>query len=155
MKSGKEKKIDCILLIDDNVDDNTYNQIIIEKMDIADNIKVAENGIEALDYLEKGEKTPDLILLDINMPAMNGWEFLEIYRAYSAEKNLSSNVIVLANYLSKEDRQKLESIPVIASHNIKPLTKQMLEEITSQFLQSNGENGKPVEPDSTTNEIHS
>ena len=149
MKSGKEKKrIDCILLIDDNADDNTYNQIIIEKMEIADNIKVAENGIEALNYLENDQKTPDLILLDMNMPKMNGWEFLEIYRAYSAKKNLSSNVIVLSNYLSKEDQQKLKDIPVIASHNIKPLTKQMLEEITNRYLQSNGSNGEPADSDS-------
>jgi len=149
MKSGKEKKrIDCILLIDDNADDNTYNQIIIEKMEIADNIKVAENGIEALNYLENDQKTPDLILLDMNMPKMNGWEFLEIYRAYSAKKNLSSNVIVLANSLSKEDKQRLENIPVIASHNIKPLTKQMLEEITNRYLQSNGSNGEPADSDS-------
>ena len=141
MKPGKEKKrIDCILLIDDNADDNIYNQIIIEKMNITDNIKVAENGIEALDYLEKDQKRPDLILLDINMPKMNGWEFLEIYRAYCGENNLSSNVIVLASSLSKEDQQKLENIPVIASHNIKPLTKQMLEEITSQYLKNKGGN---------------
>ena len=148
MKSGKEKKrIDCILLIDDNADDNIYNQIIIEKMDIADNIKVAENGLEALNYLEKDQKTPDLILLDINMPKMNGWEFLEIYRAYCGENNLSSNVIVLANALSKEDQQKLENIPVIVSHNVKPLTKQMLEEITSQYLKNKSGNDKAAEVD--------
>ena len=143
MKPGKErKKIDCILLIDDNADDNTYNQIIIEKMNIADNIMVAENGIDALNYLEEGQKTPDLILLDMNMPKMNGWEFLDLYRAYSARKNLSSNVIVLAGSLSPEDQQKLENIPVIASYNIKPLTKQMLEEITTQHLQNSGDNGE-------------
>ena len=148
MKSGKEKKkIDCILLIDDNADDNIYNQIIIEKMDIADNIKVAENGLEALNYLEKDQKTPDLILLDINMPKMNGWEFLEIYRAYCGENNLSSNVIVLANALSKEDQQKLENIPVIVSHNVKPLTKQMLEEITSQYLKNKSGNDKAADVD--------
>ena len=56
MKPGKEKKrIDCILLIDDNADDNIYNQIIIEKMNIADNIRIAENGIDALSYLEEGQ----------------------------------------------------------------------------------------------------
>ena len=114
MKSER-KKIDCILLIDDNADDNTYNQIIIEKMNIADNIRIAENGIDALSYLEEGQKAPDLILLDMNMPKMNGWEFLDLYRAYSAKKSLSSNVIVLAGSLSIEDQQKLESIPVIAS----------------------------------------
>jgi CheY-like chemotaxis protein len=144
MKRGKEKKrINCILLIDDNADDNIYNQIIIEKMNMTDNIKVAENGIEALNYLEEDQKPPDLILLDINMPKMNGWEFLEIYRAYCAENKLSSNVVVLASSLSKEEEQRLDSISVIASHKIKPLTKSMLEEISGQYLQNNGSNEKP------------
>ena len=148
MKSER-KKIDCILLIDDNADDNTYNQIIIEKMNIADNIKIAENGIDALSYLEEGQKAPDLILLDMNMPKMNGWEFLDLYRAYSAKKSLSSNVIVLADSLSIEDQESWKAFRLLHP-NFKPLTKQMLEEITNQHLQNSGGNGQPENSDSVS-----
>ena len=87
MKPGKERKrIDGILLIDDNADDNTYNQIIIEKINNADNISIAGNGIDALNYLEEGQKAPDFIILDMNMPKMNGWDFLDLYRDNSAKK---------------------------------------------------------------------
>ena len=79
-------KLNCILLVDDDEPTNFLNQMVIEELDIAEQIRVAQNGQEALTYLKKtgiGDENfplPDLILLDINMPAMNGWEFLERYR---------------------------------------------------------------------------
>jgi CheY-like chemotaxis protein len=130
-----KKKIDCILLIDDNADDNTYNQIIIEKMDVAENIKVAENGQEALKLLsEKDRQLPELILLDLNMPRMNGWEFLEAYKALHPEQTSTAKVVLLTTSLTPDDLRKLESIPWISSRNLKPLTPQMLYEIMNHYL---------------------
>ena len=72
------KKLECILLIDDDDEDNFYHKIVIERMNITKRIEVAYNGLEALEFLQKESQIiPELIFLDINMPKMNGWEFLE------------------------------------------------------------------------------
>ncbi len=67
------KKLNCILLVDDDPDDNYYHQIIINEMSVVNQIDTVGNGIEALEYLKKENQIPpDLIFLDINMPKMNG-----------------------------------------------------------------------------------
>ena len=76
-----KKKLNCILLVDDDPDDNFYHQIIINEMNIVNHIDIAINGIEAITYLKKENQIPpEIIFLDINMPKMNGWEFLEQYK---------------------------------------------------------------------------
>lgn len=77
------KKVKCILLIDDDEPTNFLHKIVISDSGRAEKVVEVQSGFEALDYLEKMEDgkypQPDLIFLDINMPAMNGWEFLEEY----------------------------------------------------------------------------
>ena len=76
-----KKKLNCILLIDDDPDDNFFHQVVIKQMDIVHRIDIANDGLEALSYLKDGQATPpELIFLDINMPRMNGWEFLAEYK---------------------------------------------------------------------------
>ena len=87
-----KQKLNCILVIDDDEPTNFFTRIILEEADCCTHIKTVQSGQEALDYLAQSEKpgadpnlypSPDLIFLDINMPAMNGWEFLDEYRNLS------------------------------------------------------------------------
>lgn len=131
--------MNCILLIDDNADDNSYNQIIIEKMNIADNVHVAEDGLEALKFLsENNQEPPELILLDINMPKMNGWEFLEAYKSLNDNKDVAKNVVVLATTLTPEDSRKAAAIPGVSILNTKPLTAEMMNDILQKRLPEAG-----------------
>ena len=72
----------CILLVDDNPDDNFFHEREIKRNNPSNAVVTRNSAIRALEYL-KSEKDlgrrPDLIFLDINMPGMNGWEFLEAY----------------------------------------------------------------------------
>ncbi|MDB5241216.1 MAG: histidine kinase [Spirosoma sp.] len=84
------KPIHCILLIDDDPDDNFFHQLIIRESGVCDDVRVAENGLEALHYLthtdQSDYKRPDVIFLDINMPGMNGFEFVEHYQTLPSDQ---------------------------------------------------------------------
>ncbi len=128
-----QKKFKSILLIDDNAADNRYNQIILEEMNIVDNITIAENGVEALKVLDK-EEHPELILLDINMPKMNGWEFLEAYKKSNIDEGKKKTIVVLTTSMNPEDKKKAGEISGVAEFNIKPLTPEMLENIMEKYI---------------------
>src|SRR5215212_10175209 len=100
-----ERKLNCVLLIDDDEPTNFFNQIIIENTGCAEEIKTAQSGQEALEYLtnisgsDKSFPCPDLIFLDINMPAMNGWEFLEKYRTLDGHLKGKVMIVMLTTSL--------------------------------------------------------
>src|SRR5687767_1028183 len=101
-----KQKLNCILVIDDDEPTNFFTRMIIEQCDCTDHIKVVESAQEALEYLTRSVSgndeqypCPDLILLDINMPAMNGWEFLEEYKKLSNEKKGKIMIVMLTTSL--------------------------------------------------------
>ena len=131
-----------ILLVDDDETTNFLNSRALKKAGIARSIQITENGKEAIDYLTcKGEFSylinfpkPDLIFLDMNMPIMNGWEFLEAYS--NLEEHTKANVIVvmLTTSLQEHDYNKAKSTAFIKGLVSKPLNQKTLREIISQHL---------------------
>jgi len=134
-------KLNCIMLIDDDEDDNYFHQIILRKMDITHHIQVAQTGLEALDYLEKENAVPDIIFLDINMPGMNGWEFLDEYKKLSAKQRATVIIIMLTTSISPADQEKAERMPEIASFQSKPMTHEMLTDILERHFSDNKNKG--------------
>ncbi len=130
------KKLDCILLVDDDPDDNFFHQIIINEMNIVQSIEIAKNGIEALTYLKKeDQKPPDIIFLDLNMPKMNGWEFLEHYKDLDKSQKPKVLIIILTTSANPEHMKKAKEIQDVTGYKTKPLTKEMLSEILKQYFQ--------------------
>lgn len=131
------KKINCIMLVDDNMDDNFYHERIIRKNNAADTIVVKETGLEALEYLEStrdpANTLPDLIILDINMPGMNGWEFLEEFKKLDEELQSKMVVIMLTTSVNPADEAMAKTYDVLADFKTKPLTKEMLEDILTKY----------------------
>jgi CheY-like chemotaxis protein len=126
------KKLDCILFIDDDEDDNFFHQVVVKEMDGAHHIQIAESGFEALDFIKNRAKIPDLIFLDINMPKMNGWEFLEEYR--KLQRDHETIIIMLTTSLNPMDKERSEKIPEIKGFKTKPLDAEMLKEIMRQHF---------------------
>ncbi|HYK47515.1 MAG TPA: response regulator [Parafilimonas sp.] len=124
-----EKQLDCVLLIDDNDDDNFYHRIILSESGVSKRIQVAETGYDALNFLQQMQQAPELIFLDINMPRMNGWEFLERYRKLELQQKKDVVIIMLTTSLNPADEKKARSMPEISGFESKPLTLDMLKNI--------------------------
>ena len=131
------KKLNSILLVDDDATTNFYNEYLIKSMKICDNVHVSANGKEALEYIRDSktfssseivgdENFCNLILLDINMPIMDGFEFLEKYNEQA--NHTSHNVIIcmLTTSLHSKDRNRAEQHPLVSGFISKPLLEKYL-----------------------------
>lgn len=129
-----KKKLSCILLIDDDFDDNVFHKIVIRKMNIAETIDEANDGIEALEHLKARRIPPELIFLDINMPKMNGWEFLERYKHIDAKQKAKTIIMMLSTSANPDEIKKAREIEEVSGFKTKPLSKEMLTEIMQQYF---------------------
>ncbi|GAA3512306.1 response regulator [Aquimarina addita] len=123
-------KLKRFLLIDDSSATNFFNKTIIEKTNYVDEVLVATNGKEALAYIKK-ETLPEIIFLDLNMPVMNGWEFLDAYQMLEDSLRNSVIIIMLGASLTKEEEKRLECISQVKGFKEKMLTKDTLHQIIS------------------------
>ena len=128
-------KLKCILLIDDDDDDNYFHKMVIDEMNITEHVEVAFNGLEALDFLKKeNNPKPDLVFLDVNMPKMNGWEFLEEHKKLDEEHKANIIVVMLTTSTSQEDKKRAKQYGEVTDFNTKPLTKDMLTVILERYF---------------------
>jgi CheY-like chemotaxis protein len=133
------KKLNCILLVDDDEPTNFLNKMILEDVNCAEAIEVAESGQSALKYLESASEngyppSPDLIFLDINMPAMNGWEFLEQYSNLDQQHKANVVIVMLTTSLNPDDRAKASKIEDVSGFETKPLTAEKLQSILNKYF---------------------
>ncbi|MES2731289.1 MAG: response regulator [Bacteroidota bacterium] len=116
------KKLKNILLIDDDSISNILTKLHLQRLDITEEVQIVTNGQEGLDYLKK-QCSPELILLDINMPVMDGFEFLEQF----VDLPLTDKPIIVMYTSSSDpkDIKKAESFHVAGYIN-KPFTREKL-----------------------------
>ena len=132
-------KLNCILLIDDDEPTNFLNRMVIEELDCAERIETMQSAREALKYLTNTTSNgnyprPDLVFLDINMPAMDGWEFLEKYHQLPEEQQAKIIVVMLTTSFNPEDEMKARQIAGISGFRNKPLTPEILKQILHQHF---------------------
>ncbi len=122
------------MLIDDNEATNFHHQIIIEDADCCNELVVFEYADEALQYLKDDNKTaPTVIFLDINMPRMNGWEFLDEYKKLGEHRKSQIVIVMLTTSLNESDRERAANISEVADFKHKPLMEEMLEELLQKL----------------------
>ena len=128
-----KNKIDCVLLVDDDDGHNYLTRMVIEDAAIARHIRTAWNGKEAIDYLT-GNPPPELILLDINMPVMDGWDFMAEYRRLEDAQKRRIMIVMLTTSANPDDRERARTFPDISGFQCKPLTPEALEEVVRKYF---------------------
>ncbi len=127
------KKLNRVLLVDDDDDANHIQERLIRKHGFAENIDKVWNGIEALEYLNnciRGKQPlPEIIFLDLNMPKMDGWAFLDKYNQLSDEVKKKIELIILTSSINPDDAERARRTPEVKGYKNKFLDKQQLEEI--------------------------
>ncbi len=130
-------KLKRILLVDDDNINNFINQRLIKKLNIAEEVNVAVNGEEAIKVIKNtcDHECPDLILLDINMPVMDGFEFLEEYKKLPIANKDKVVIVMLTTSTNQNDMGRSKNIPIRGFLN-KPLTEDKLTKIMKDYFTS-------------------
>jgi len=140
------KPLDLILLIDDDETTNHVNLRTLKRTNIARDIKIFMNGEQALDYLQSACLTskneaaypcPDLIFLDIKMPIMDGFEFLDAYQELNLNTTAPTQIMMLTSSASFYDLNRLEKYDVVKRHFPKPLSDYDVKQIIQDFFPEN------------------
>ena len=116
-----------VLLIDDNPIDLMINEKTIERYDSSIIIHKAASGKEALEMLRNGSTKPNCILLDIKMPVMNGFEFLDELDKLEIEKNFG--IHMLSSSIDPSDLREADEREIVKSYIEKPLSTDKLAKI--------------------------
>jgi len=136
------RKLNCILLIDDDEPTNFLSTMLIEEADCTCHLKISQSALTALNYLHAPEISadgksfipPDLIFLDINMPCMNGWEFVKEYKKLSLATQKKTIIVMLTTSLNPDDKLKAEAMPEISGFESKPLTKEIIAQTIKKYF---------------------
>jgi CheY-like chemotaxis protein len=125
------KRLSCIVLIDDDNINNYINELTLKSLNISDNIVHLKNGREGLTFLQKyfeeHKDLPELIFVDINMPVLNGFEFIEAFNKINHTRK-SPAFVVLTTSTDQRDIHRLKDLGIKYFFN-KPLTKEKLIEL--------------------------
>lgn len=129
------KLFELVYIIEDDLITSTVIELIIRKNKAFGEVQRFENGQMAFDALLResafGQQVPDLILLDLNMPVMDGWEFLDAFSALVLRKRV--HVCVLTSSIHPEDIRKSKSYQQVEGYFPKPLDDEMLEQMVQRF----------------------
>jgi len=125
------------MLIDDSEIDNFINMKMMEGCGFADRVYVHTNGRSAMELLKNiermGEKDvslfPDVIFLDLNMPIMDGYQFVDEFEKMPAALTSKTKIVVLTTSLNPSDQEKSQKYPQIVKYINKPLTCELIESI--------------------------
>lgn len=123
-----------VLLVEDDPITIMVCERILQLTGFAESVSSATNGAEAIEYLSQlsqADKSalPSVIFLDINMPVMNGWEFLENFESIRHYFDVMPIIYVLSSTVDPEDSRRAESFGIVQRFISKPLTKDILDSI--------------------------
>lgn len=133
------KKINCILLVDDNPADNEFHTIIIKEASVCNTIEVVTSGNDAITYLHKAVDTgavpiPNMIFVDINMPGMSGFDFLHEYGSIYWKLPPEIALVMLTTSINPVDKTNSVRAGDITDFVNKPLTVDKLRKLVEKYF---------------------
>ncbi len=125
------KKIDVACIIDDDEIFIYGAKKLMQLTNFCNGFLIFHNGEEALNYLkpviENGENAPDLILLDLNMPVMDGWQFLDAFIQIPNSKKIT--LYIVTSSIDQRDIERVKQYDIVSNYLIKPITTEQLQDI--------------------------
>lgn len=115
-------KIDRVFIVDDDKIFLSLARLVLKSIYDGVDIVTSRNGLEGLQHLE--QKLPNLLFLDINMPVMDGWEFLSVLS--KKQDPIPYQIIITSSSVDPEDRLKAEQHPLVKGYIEKPITKEKI-----------------------------
>ncbi len=124
--------LETILCVDDDAITLMLCKMVITKASFSREVVTAKNGDDALKYFDTLKSnatisTPQLIFLDLNMPVIDGWEFLDIFRTAAYSDYHPTKIIILSSTIDPEDLEKSKKYPMVIDFLSKPISKEMLD----------------------------
>ncbi len=127
------KKFRTVMLIDDNEIDNLINQKMIEAAAVAENIYTHTGAKSAIEFLRNMEKLdmadkvlPDVIFLDIDMPLMDGFQFLDEFEKLSTSAKKKCAIVMLTSSINPQDFNRSKKYPNVKLYLNKPLSHESI-----------------------------
>ena len=129
------EKLPFILLVDDEPATNYANERLLSHLGVADEVLSVTSGEEALILLHQDPPfEPTLLLLDVNMPGLNGMEFAEAFQQLPASQQAATRIVLLTGGMASRDLLRLEELP-ITGLVIKPLTREKIDTLLQLHFQ--------------------
>lgn len=129
--------LNAVLLVDDDKVTNLMHQRQITRNNLALRVEVATDGLAAIEFLSGLDlgttSPPELVLLDINMPRMNGFEFLEEYACLPETLRKAQHVIMVSTSTFRQDRARADRDPNVHEFAAKPLTDDELTRLARDY----------------------
>jgi len=128
-----KKAVKCALFIDDDKATNYIHKFIANKLSCFECVEIVSSAKEGLEYLKNAEigenRVPDFIFLDINMPAMNGWDFLNNINEQSLTIKNKVKIFMLSSSSRSTDINKAKQYKLVSGFITKPLTENVLNDV--------------------------
>lgn len=132
------KKINTFCIIDDDDIYQFTTSLLLRKTDLVNKIIVFSNGLKAINFLKDEigniENIPDILFLDINMPVMDGWEFLEEYLLIKPMMPKTVVIYMVSSSVDERDVLKAKSMSELSGYLVKPISSENIMEVILEIL---------------------
>jgi CheY-like chemotaxis protein len=123
-----------VAIVDDDEIFQFTTKIKFEKLGLVEDVMIFNDGEEAIQFIQSGNKEdmPEILLLDINMPIVDGWDFLELFEKVPKEKKQMMEILMLSSSINPDDVKRAEANAYVVDYITKPISDADVKKIFRQ-----------------------